>query len=74
MTAMKRCENHKCNTLFFNQNYIACPSCNTQKTMIVSSETNIQKLDQIPIDEIIEYVIENYFDQVAEAVQEAKVY
>ncbi len=33
-------------------------------------ENNKQRLDNIPIDEIIEYVLENYFDEVSERVQE----
>ena len=32
--------------------------------------TNLQKLDQIPIDEIIEYALENFYEQMKEAIQE----
>jgi uncharacterized membrane protein len=31
---------------------------------------NLQKLEQIPMDEIIEYVLENYYDEMREAIQE----
>lgn len=33
--------------------------------------TNQQKLDQIPMDEIIEYAMENFFDEIHDRVVEA---
>lgn len=39
-------------------------------TIEYNKPTTEQILDQLPIDEVIQYVVMNYYDQTKEAIQE----
>ena len=48
-----------------------CMPCNQKvEKEVPIGPTNEQLLDSIPIDEVVEYVLENYFDMMKEAMVE----